>query len=88
MKRQISIHVRDDIIQREDEDMGFTEVSRNNSRKNINLNASSPSPSPPPKKKKKKTKKKKKKKTESNHSESQVFAESNDVGHNQQSKES
>ena len=53
--------------------MGFIEVSRKNSRKNINLNASSPS---------------QKKTTESNHSESQVFAESNDIGQNQQSKES
>ena len=70
MKRQISIG--DDIIQKEDEDMGFTDVSRNNSRKNINLNASSQS----------------KKTTESNHSESQVFVESNDIGQNQQSKES
>ena len=42
MKRQIRI--RDDTIQKEDEDMGFTEVSQKNSRKNINLNASSPSP--------------------------------------------
>ena len=41
MKRQIGIG--DDIIQKEDEDMGFTEVSLKNSRKNINLNASSPS---------------------------------------------
>ena len=70
MKRQIRI--LDDIIQKEDEDMGFTEVSRKNNRKNINLNASSPS----------------QKITESNHSESQVFAESNDIGQNQQTKES
>ena len=70
LKRQIRI--RDDIIQKEDEDMGLPEVSRKNSRKNINLNASSPS----------------QKTTESNHSESQVFAESNDIGQNQQSKES
>ena len=70
MKRQTSI--RDGIIQKEDEDMGFTEISRKNSRKNINLNASSLS----------------QKTTESNHSESQVFAESNDKGQNQQSKES
>ena len=70
MKRQIRI--RDDIIQKEDEDMGFTEVSQKNSRKNINSNAPSPS----------------QKTTESNHSESIVFAESNDIGQNQQSKES
>ena len=52
--------------------MGFTEVSRKNNRKNINLNASSPSQTT----------------TESNHSESQVFAESSDIGQNQQIKES
>ena len=60
------------IIQKEDEDMGFTEVSRKNRRKNINLNASSPSRNT----------------TESNHSESRVFVESNDIAQNQQRKES
>ena len=50
---------------------GLLRFYKKNSRKNINLNASSPS----------------QKTTESSHSESQVFAESNDIGQNQQSKE-